>query len=51
MLWVTGTRIGAFTTAILVVTMAIVGAVLLPAQGFSTLRRVQVALQRGEPLP
>jgi len=43
-----GSVIGAFSTAILVVLTAVIGAWLLRLQGLSTLRRVQLSLSRGE---
>lgn len=43
-----GSVIGALPTVVLVVFTAVLGAVLMRAQGFSTLARVQASLDRGE---
>ena len=43
-----GTEIGAIATVFMVVFTAVLGAMLLQAQGLSTLRRVQEATARGE---
>lgn len=43
-----GSVFGAFTTVILVVFTAVLGAALVRAQGIATLMRAQTALQRGE---
>lgn len=43
-----GSVIGAMPTVIMVVFTAVVGAMMLQAQGISTLRRVQEATERGE---